>query len=67
MIPTRKVEQAISLLFSVPAIFSEHLVKWEDELLRDSYDHNAFKYSDQPSVKNLEKLLRTKKHEEITL
>ena len=61
MIPTRKVEQAISLLFSVPAIFSEHLIKWEDELLRDSYDHNAFKYSDQPSVEEFRKAVAYQK------
>ena len=50
MIPTRKIDEQFSALFSIPHPFSEHLTKREDDQLRDKYDHNAFFYSGQPSA-----------------
>lgn len=50
MIPTRKIDEKFSQLFSTHMIFSDHLVKREDNLLRDKYDHNSFVYTSQPSV-----------------
>lgn len=50
MVATRKIDEKFSALFSTPHAFSEHLTKWEDNQLRDKYDHNAFHYSGQPSA-----------------
>lgn len=38
MIPTRKIDESLSALFSVSHAFSEHLTKREDDQLRDKYD-----------------------------
>ena len=61
---TRLVDEKIALLFSVPAVFSEHLTKWEDSLLLDKYDHNAFKYSGQPSIEEFRKAVEYQKMRE---
>ena len=65
MIPTRTTDQAFSALFSVSRPFSEHLTKREDDQLRDKYDHNAFFYEVQPSVKKSGKHWPTKKRGEM--
>lgn len=49
MNPTRKIDERFTALFSTSYAFSEHLTKWEDDQLRDKYDHNLFFYSGQPS------------------
>lgn len=62
MIPTRKIDESLSALFSVSHAFSEHLTKREDDQLRDKYDHNSFFYSGQPLVEEvLEALAYQKK------
>ena len=58
---TRLVDKKIALLFSIPTVFSEHLIKWEDSLLLDKYDHNAFKYSGQPSIEEFRKAVEYQK------
>ena len=55
--PTRKSEESLACLFSVPLSFSTHLTKWEDSQLPDKYDHNAFKYVGQPSVEEFQKAI----------
>ena len=50
MVTTRKIDEKFSALFSTPHSFSKHLTKWEDNQLRDKYDHNSFHYSGQPLV-----------------
>lgn len=57
MLPTRKIDEQISLLFSVPFVFSEHLTEREDNQLRDKYDHNAFSYTGQPTAEEIRKAL----------
>ena len=49
MIETRIIEEKLGRLFSVKKPFSEHLSKWEDNLLPDKYDHNSFEYYGQPT------------------
>ena len=44
-------------LFSERKPFSEHLFKWEDNLLPDKYDHNCFEYTDQPTKEEFRKAL----------
>ncbi|MBR4909787.1 MAG: GNAT family N-acetyltransferase [Clostridia bacterium] len=46
---TRKTEEHLTRLFSQRKAFSEHLIKWEDNLLPDKYDRNCFEYSGQPT------------------
>ena len=46
---TRLVEEKMMELFSGKRPFSEHLLKWEDPLLPDKYDHNYFEYTGQPT------------------
>ena len=53
MIPTRAVDESLTMLFSVSHAFSEHLTKREDNQLRDKYDHNSFFYSGQPTVEEV--------------
>lgn len=38
----RETENAWKQLFSVKTEFSEHLVRWVDDILYDKYDHNQF-------------------------
>ena len=57
MIPTRKIDEQFSALFSASRPFSEHLTKREDDQLRDKYDHNAFFYSGQPSAEEIQRAL----------
>ena len=57
MIETRLIEEKIGRLFSVKKPFSEHLSKWEDNLLPDKYDHNSFEYSGQPSKEEFQMAL----------
>ena len=45
----RKTEERLVGLFAERRQFSEHLIKWEDRLLPDKYDHNYFEYSGQPT------------------
>ena len=45
----RKTEERLVELFAERRQFSEHLIKWEDRLLPDKYDHNYFEYSGQPT------------------
>lgn len=61
MIPTRKIDEEISALFSVSLPFSEHLTKREDNRLRDKYDHNSFAYSGQPSAGEIRQALEYQK------
>ena len=58
---TRKNEESLISLFSQRKAFSEHLRKWEDELLPDKYDQNFFEYSGQPTKKELEKAIQYQK------
>ena len=51
---TSIVEEKLSRLFSVKKPFSEHLAKWEDDLLPGKYDHNYFEYSGQPTKEEFE-------------
>lgn len=61
MIPTRQTDEAISALFSDFHPFSEHLVKREDNQLRDKYDHNCFFYSGQPTAEEVNRALEYQK------
>ena len=61
MIPTRKINEQFSALFSIPHTFSEHLTKREDDQLRDKYDHNTFFYSGQPSADEVRAVLAYQK------
>ena len=54
---TRLVEEKMARLFSEKRKFSEHLFKWEDNLLPDKYDHNSFEYSGQPSKEEFQMAL----------
>ena len=58
---TRRIEESRARLFSIRKPFSEHLVKWEDSLLPDKYDHNCFEYCGQPTRKELEKAIAYQK------
>ena len=51
----RDADEGFAILFSSVFAFSEHLVKWEDDQLRDKYDHNCFRYSGQPSSQEIRK------------
>ena len=44
MIKTRLIEEKIDELFSIKFKFSDNLIKREDNLLKDKYDHNVFEY-----------------------
>lgn len=64
MIPTRKTDEKFYRLFSTFHAFSEHLIKREDNELRDKYDHNAFCYSGQPTEDELRAALAYQKARE---
>lgn len=49
----RKVEQDINSLFSIRKYFSENLIKYEDDILKEKYDNNYFEYIDSFSVQEL--------------
>ena len=49
----RGADEGFAMLFSSAFAFSEHLIKWEDDRLRDKYDHNCFRYSGQPSLQEI--------------
>lgn len=66
MIPTRAVDESLTMLFSVSRTFSEHLTKREDDQLRDKYDHNSFFYSGQPSVEEVRAALAYQKKRDDT-
>ena len=53
----RDADEGFAMLFSSVFAFSEHLVKWEDDQMRDKYDHNCFRYSGQPSSQEIRKAL----------
>lgn len=61
MIPTRKIDKNFYNLFSTSYAFSEHLMKREDDQLRDKYDHNSFVYSKQPTVEEVRAALSHQK------
>ena len=58
---TRKNEEHLISMFSKRKPFSEHLLKWEDELLPDKYDQNFFEYSGQPTKEEFEKAIQYQK------
>ncbi|MBR3148647.1 MAG: GNAT family N-acetyltransferase [Eubacterium sp.] len=58
---TRKNEECLISLFSKHKPFSEHLVKWEDELLPDKYDQNFFEYCGQPTKEEFENAMQYQK------
>ena len=58
---TRKNEEILARMFSENKPFSEHLVKWEDKILPDKYDHNAFEYSGQPTKEEFMKAVQHQK------
>lgn len=41
---TRNADEDFAMLFSSVFAFSKHLVKWEDNWMRDKYDHNCFRF-----------------------
>lgn len=61
MILTRQTDEAISALFSNFHPFSKHLVKREDNQLRDKYDHNSFFYTGQPDLEEIRRALAYQK------
>ena len=61
MIQTRRTDEKFLALFSVSHPFSEHLIKREDDQLRDKYDHNAFFYQGQPSEQEVRRALAYQK------
>ena len=58
---TRKNEEHLISMFSKRKPFSEHLLKWEDELLPDKYDQNFFEYTGQPTKAEFEEALKYQK------
>lgn len=54
---TRNADEDFAMLFSSVFAFSKHLVKWEDNQMRDKYDHNCFRYSGQPSSSEIREAL----------
>ncbi len=58
---TRLIEEKIARLFSIKKPFSEHLSKWEDDLLPDKHDSNCFEYSGQPTREEFERALAYQK------
>ena len=57
MMETRVIEEKMSRLFCEKKPFSEHLSKWEDNLLPDKYDNNYFEYTGQPTKQEFEMAL----------
>lgn len=55
---TRKNEEMLISLFSERKAFSEHLVKWEDQLIPDKYDQNFFEYCGQPTKEEFAKAMQ---------
>ncbi len=53
----RKTEEEITLLYAKKFVFSEHLTKYEDDKLKNKYDHNYFAYSDDFTKEEFEKAL----------
>lgn len=45
----KRMEEAYAFVFSVKRSVSEHLLRFEDNDLRDKYDHNFFEYIGQPT------------------
>lgn len=41
---TRNADEDFAMLFSSVFAFSKHLVKWEDNRMRDKYDRNCFRF-----------------------
>ncbi len=42
-------------LFALNKPFTQNLTKWQDDRLKDKYDHNYFEYSAQPSEEEFQK------------
>lgn len=52
---SRMIEHKMATLFCVNKLFTRNLNKWEDNDLKDKYDHNYFEYSAQPSKEEFQK------------
>lgn len=58
---SRMIEHKMATLFCVNKLFTRNLNKWEDNDLKDKYDHNCFEYSAQPSKEEFQKALAYQK------
>ena len=58
---TRIVEEKMARRFSEKKLFSENLLKWEDNVLPDKYDHNGFEYTGQPTEEEFQKAVAYQK------
>ena len=54
---SQSLEQKMLELFAVNQPFSQNLTKWQDDGLKDKYDHNYFEYSARPSEEEFQKAL----------
>lgn len=52
---SQSIEQKMIELFAVNKPFTQNLSKWQDDGLKDKYDHNYFEYSAQPSEEEFQK------------
>lgn len=55
------IDKKMLELFALNKPFTPNLTKWQDDRLKDKYDHNFFEYSAQPSKEEIQKAIACQK------
>lgn len=55
------IDKRMVEIFALNIPFTANLTKWQDDRLKDKYDHNYFEYSSQPSEEEFQKAIAYQK------